>query len=77
MPLPAGAELFERDGVQMARWRLRNGKVRKAEVVPGRENSAQRVRGRSAFYTAKYRDAAGRVIEASTGCRDETAASAA
>ena len=75
MPLPAGAEIFDRDGVRMARWRLRNGKARSAEVVPN-ENGRVRVRGRSSFYTARYRDGAGQAVETSTGCRDEMAARA-
>ena len=73
MPLPAGAEIVERDGVRMARWRLRNGKLRTAEVVDGQDGTV-RVRGRSAFYTAPYRDAKDQVVEISTGCRDEVAA---
>ena len=73
MPMPAGAELFERHGVQMARWKLRNGKVRSAEVAGG-DGGQIRVRGRSPFYMAKYRDGTGKIVEVSTGCRDETAA---
>lgn len=75
VPVPAGAQIIERDGVRIARWKLRNGKVRSAEVVPHR-NGDLRVRGRSAFYTAKYRDSNGRIVEVSTNCREETAARA-
>ncbi len=75
MPLPKRAQIIERDGVRIARWRLRNGKLRTAEVVDGQDGTI-RVRGRSAFYTAKYRDGSGETIELSTGCRDETAARA-
>ena len=75
MPLPAGAEIVGRDGGQVARWRLRNGSARSAQMVPG-ESDDVRVRGRSAFYTAKYRAANGQIVEVSTGCRDETAARA-
>ncbi|MBL8880255.1 MAG: hypothetical protein JNG88_14165 [Phycisphaerales bacterium] len=49
MPLPAGAELFDQDGKRMARWRLRNGKLRCAEVIDG-ANGKPRARGRSTFY---------------------------
>ena len=73
MKLPAGAEIVERDGVRIARWRLRNGKFRSAEVVDGQDGTV-RVRGRSAFYTARFRDAKDQVVEISTGCRDEVAA---
>ncbi len=73
MPLPASAELIERDGQRLARWRLRSGRTRTAEIVDGADGRP-RVRGRSAFYTARYRDANGQSVEASTGCRDETAA---
>ncbi len=73
MKLPAGAEIVERDGVRIARWRLRNGKIRTAEVVDGQDGTI-RVRGRSAFYTARYRNAKDQVVEMSTGCRDECAA---
>ena len=62
MPLPPGAEVIERGGVLLARWKLRNGKTRSAEVVPNQKGE-RRVRGRSAFFTAKYRDAAGRIVE--------------
>jgi integrase len=47
--------------------------MRSAEVVEG-EDGTIRVRGRSKFYMAKYRDGSGNVVEVSTGCRDETAA---
>jgi len=73
MPVPAGAQIVERDGVRVARWRLRNGKIRSAEVVDHR-NGDIRVRGRSAYFTAKYRDSSGQIVEVSTNCRDETAA---
>ena len=73
MPPPKGVQIIERDGVRFARWRLRNGKIRTAEVVDGQDGPI-RVRGRSAFYTAPYRDAKDQVVEISTGCRDEVAA---
>ncbi len=73
MPPPASAEIIERDGRRLARWRLRNGRTQTAEVVEGADGQP-RVRGRSSFFTARYRDASGRNVEISTGCRDETAA---
>ncbi len=70
MPLPAGAEIVERGGMQIAGWRLRNGKARTAEVA-ATESGEIRLRGRSAFFTAQYRDGGGQVVEVSTGCRDD------
>ena len=76
MPVPPGAEIAERDGVMMARWRLRNGLQRSAEVVPTTDGRL-RVRGESSYYIARYRDGDGQVVEAATGCRDEASARAA
>ncbi len=75
MPAPPGATLFEQDGVRMARWRLRNGKVRTAEVVPTDDGDV-RVRGESRFFIARYRNGDGQVVEVATGCKDEGAARA-
>jgi integrase len=72
-PLPPGAEIGERDGVPIARWRLRNGRLRTAEVVECADGKT-RVRGRSKFYCLRYRDAGGRMVEVATRCRDEVAA---
>lgn len=68
-PLPDGAEVFTRDGVKAARWRVR-GKVRIAPLTA----AGDRVLIEAHTYTAKYRDAAGKVVEVATGCRDEQAA---
>lgn len=73
MPAPPGAEIVEKDGQRVARWRLRNGQVRTAEIIDG-EGDPLRVRGESRFYIARYRDGSGEVIEVATGCRDEMAA---
>ncbi len=75
MPIPRGAEVTERNGQRVARWRLRNGQLRSAEVVEGRDGKL-RVRGQSRLYMARYRDGSGEVIEVATGCRDEVAARA-
>lgn len=72
-PVPASAEIIARDGRRQARWRLRNGRMQTAEVVEGSDGRL-RIRGRSSVYTARFRDGGGRVVEVSTGCRDETAA---
>src|SRR5262245_51376194 len=75
MPMPAKAEDFERNGVQMGRWRLRNGQSRTAEIVPTAD-SRPRVRGESKYYMAQYRDGNGQTVEIATQCRDEAAARA-
>lgn len=74
-PLPPGAEIVAQRGRRLARWRLRSGKLRTAEVIEGRDGSL-RIRGATRTYIAKYRDAAGIWREHPTGCRDETAARA-
>lgn len=74
-PLQPGAEIIEQRGKRIARWRLRSGKVRTAEVFQG-EDGRIRIRGRTASFVAKYRDASGVWREHPTGCRDETAARA-
>lgn len=75
MPIPPGAEITERDGKRVARWRLRNGQIRTAEVVDGKGGKI-RVRGQSRFYMARYRDGSGHVVDIATNCRDEVAARA-
>lgn len=73
MPIPDGAEITERDGARIARWRLRNGQVRTAEVVDCKDGKV-RVRGQSKVYSVRYRDGRGQMVEVSTGCKDEVAA---
>ena len=75
MPIPRGAEVTNRDGQRIARWRLRNGQLRSAEVVDCQDGKI-RVRGQSRFYMARYRDGRGEVVEVATNCRDEVAARA-
>ncbi len=72
-PMPAGAELFTREGQQYARWKNAKGKTRKALVTTGKDGQA-RLFIESETYTAKYRDGGRIVREVSTGCRDEQAA---
>jgi integrase len=75
MPIPRSAEITERDGQRVARWRLRNGQLRSAEVVDCKDGKL-RVRGQSRFFMARYRDGSGEIVEIATGCRDEVAARA-
>ena len=74
-PLPAHAELFVKKGQQFARWHDQSGQKRTAAVTVS-QNGDQRVVIRSATYTAKYRDASGRIKEVATKCRDKQAAAA-
>ena len=71
-PLPARAEIVERKGERLARWRVR-GKLRTALVTTG-QDGALRVVEPSLFFVAKFRDGSGVVQTISTGCRDEQAA---
>lgn len=75
MPVPAGAEIVVRDGQRVAKWRLRNGQQRSGEVLECRDGKL-RVRGRSRFFMARYRDANGLTIEVGTNCKEEVAARA-
>jgi hypothetical protein len=71
-PLPAGAEIINRKGERLARWRVR-GKLRTAPVTTGADGT-DRIPTESPYYVAKYRDGAGIVRTVATGCRDEQAA---
>src|SRR5262245_7975684 len=68
-PLPAGAEVVERQGQRLARWKDRRGKTRTAPLTAN-----GRVAVAAGKWYAKYRDGAGVVRVVPTGCRDETAA---
>ncbi len=72
-PLPPGAEIVERKGKRVARWRVADGPIQTARVTTGRDGS-ERISVKTAAYYARYRDADGIVREEPTGCRDETAA---
>ncbi|MBX3356725.1 MAG: hypothetical protein KF724_13605, partial [Phycisphaeraceae bacterium] len=74
-PLPPGAEVVTVRGSPTARWRLRNGTLRTAEVLTDARGRV-RIRGRTAAFVAKYRDGSGVWTEVPTGCKDETAARA-
>src|SRR5258707_333453 len=72
-PLPPGAETIVRQGVKLARWRDGKGKLKTAPLTIGRDGTG-RIRDESGTYFARYRDGNNVVIEAPTGCRDESAA---
>ncbi|MGZ0171290.1 MAG: hypothetical protein ACKVHE_17210 [Planctomycetales bacterium] len=73
--MPSNFELFEKKNEQFARWKARNGKTRTAKTTTGRDGSL-RIVVQCGNWLGKYRNAAGAVIEASTGCRDRVAAQA-
>ena len=72
-PMPAGAELFTRDGQRHARWTDRRGRKRTAKVTTGRDGSL-RVVLQCTKLTAKLRDGSGRPVKVATGCRSKDAA---
>jgi len=71
-PVPAGAEIVEKAGERVARWRVR-GKLRTAPVTKS-EDGTDRVLIESGTYVGKFRDHTGAVETRSTGCRDKQAA---
>jgi len=73
-PMPAGAEVVERKGQRHARWITAKGKTRTAPLTVTKAG-LDRIVFKSR-YIAKYRNGLGRVVEKSTGCRDEVAARA-
>lgn len=75
--LPDDAELFERKGERLARWKDAKGRMRTAPVtVPSKGTHAGKTRIviTSRTFTAKFRNGSGIVVEHPTGCRDESAA---
>jgi len=71
-PLPAGAELFTRNGKRFARWTVR-GKTRTAKVTG--TGDGLRIQLESGTWYARIRMAAtDAVVDVATGCRDKTAA---
>jgi site-specific recombinase XerD len=73
--LPPDAELIQRRGKQFARWLDRHGKNHTAATTTGKDGS-KRIVIVSGKWLGKYRNAAGALVEASTGCTDKGAASA-
>ena len=72
-PLPAGAEVFTRNGERFARWKNAKGKTRTAKLTAGKDG-LDRIVLEAKTFTAKYRNGSNHVVETATGCRDETAA---
>ena len=61
-PLPAGAELLDRKGETLARWKDAKGKARTAGVTVGRDGSP-RVVIEARTFTAKFRDGAASCVK--------------
>ncbi len=72
-PLPAGAEIIEREGKRFAVWKDRKGKQQQAEATEG---DNPRIRKQAGTYSAKYRDGNGIVRVVATGCGGRDAARA-
>ncbi len=71
-PLPAGAELFTRDGERFARWIDGKGRKRTARIVrpeTGAHANTDRLLIEARTFTARYRDGSGIVRKVATGCR--------
>ncbi|MGC9455768.1 MAG: tyrosine-type recombinase/integrase, partial [Phycisphaerae bacterium] len=69
IPMPDGAEIFERRGKTFARWTNGKGQERTAEVLDD-----GRVQFVSDYWYVRYTDADGKMRRQSTGCRDKQAA---
>ena len=70
MPLPEGARVVERKGIQVAEWRDANGRRRQAPL--SKDGSGIRVE--SATYTVQFMDEHGHPQRVATRCRDHAAA---
>lgn len=71
-PLPAGAEVVERKGERIARWRGKDGRIRSAPVSA----DGRRITETASTWYARWTGADGRAHVESTGCKDRTAAQA-
>src|SRR5437588_861612 len=66
--VPPGAEIVERKGQRLARWKDRRGKTRTALLTIG-EGGSDRIVIEAGKWYAKYRDGGGAVRVVPTGCR--------
>jgi integrase len=73
-PIPTDAQIVERDGQRVARWRGANGKLCTAEIKP--TSKGDRIAVQGTRYIARYKDGNGVTRTVATGCRDESAARA-
>lgn len=70
-PVPAVAEITEKNGKRYAKWKLR-GKTITAEITTA--NGVDTVAVKSATYFAKFSDHTNKFVTRSTGCKDESTA---
>lgn len=68
-PVPQSATITEKNGQALARWRSR-GKWQTASVVKN-DDGSQSVELETGTYYGRFKDHTGRLVERSTGCRDE------
>ena len=73
MPMPKNAEITERNGDPIAQWIDAKGKKHTEQTTVGRKGQLKIIRYAPTFW-AQYRDADGRMVVESTGCRDKQAA---
>src|SRR5690349_6598519 len=66
-PIPSGAEVVTKSGSPHARWKDRRGRTRTAPL----SEDGTRITCAARTWTARYRDADGRLVEEATGCKDE------
>lgn len=71
-PLPAGAEVLERNGERLARWRSKRGKLITAPVRETPRGLCVVTEG--SYYMARFKDGNGVTRTTSTGCGDYSAA---
>lgn len=73
MPMPKNAEFIERNGKTIAQWVDARGKKHTEQTTTGRKGQLKIIRYAPTFW-AQYRDADGRMVVESTGCRDKQTA---
>jgi integrase len=71
-PIPKSAEVIVKGGQRLARWSVK-GRTRSAPVERSADGT-ECVVVKSGTWVAKYRDHTGRIVERSTGCREESTA---
>jgi integrase len=73
MAMPKNAEVISRNGQTLVQWIDTRGKKHTDQTTTGRKGQLKVIRYSPTFW-AQYRDADGRMVIESTGCRDKQAA---
>jgi hypothetical protein len=73
MPMPKDVEIIERNGETLAQWTDAKGRKHTELTTVGHKGQLKVIRYAPTFW-AQYRDADGRMVVESTGCRDKQAA---